>query len=115
MRLGFINSCSNVFKAAFRDLPALIENYKNIKEENVDSNLQDDRDKAKHASDMLKKINNKKFIISLAGLCDIYSQFSQMVCELQKVNLLPFVRYASYHRCFNKIRRMIETVDDHLL
>ena len=70
----------------------------NIKEENVDSNLQDDRDKANHASDMLKKINNKKFIISLAGLCDIYSQFSQMVCELQKVNLLPFERYASYHR-----------------
>ena len=67
----FANSCSNVFKSAYRDLPALIQNYKRVREENLDSNLQENRDKAKHAADMLKKLNNKKYILSLAGLCDI--------------------------------------------
>ena len=38
-----------------------------------------------------------------------------MVCELQKVNVLPFERYGNYQRSFNKIRRMLETVNDHSL
>ena len=82
-------------------------------EENVGSNLQENKDKAKHAADMLKKLNNKKNILSLAGICDIYSQFSQMVCELQIVNVLPFERYAQYQRQFNKMRKMLETINDH--
>ena len=84
-----------------------------MRDNNVGSNLQEDRDKAKHASDMLKKINNKKNILLHAGLCDVYSQFSQMVCELQKVNVLPFERYVQYQRTFNKIRRMTESISDH--
>ena len=111
----FANSCSNVFKAAYRDLPAIIENYKNVKEEYVGSNLQEERDKAKHASDMLKKLNNKKNILTLAGICDIYNQFSQMVCELQKVNVLPFERFAQYKRIFNTMKQMVESLGDHSL
>ena len=109
----FANSCSNVFKAAYRDLPALIENYKKVVDENLDSNLQEERDKAKHAADMLKKLNNKKAILKLAATCDIYAQFSQMVCELQKVNLLPIQRYSEYQRIFNKMRRMRDSLNDH--
>ena len=109
----FANSSEKVFKAAYKTLPALIQSYKTTRDNNVDSNLQTERDKAKHASDMLRKLNNKKFILGLAGLCDIYHQFSCMVCDLQTVNLLPHERYHKYQSAFNRIRRMNETVDDH--
>ena len=86
----FANSCSKVFDAGFKDMPVLIENYRKTNEENVHSNLQENRDKAKHATDMLKKLDNKKNLLNLAGICDIYSQFSKMVCVLQEFNVLPF-------------------------
>ena len=92
----FANSSEKVFKTAYIDMPAIIESYKNTRDEYVASNLQKERDKAKHASDMLKNLNNKKNILSHAGLCDIYHQFSCMVCELQEVNLLPYQRYEKY-------------------
>ena len=82
-----------MFKTAYRDLPALIENYKDTRDEYVASNLQKEREKGKHAADMLKKLNYKKNILSLGGLCDIYHKFSSMVPELQTVNLLPYQRY----------------------
>ena len=92
----FANSCSQVFNTGYRDLSVLIETYKKTRDENVGSNLQEERDKAKHAADMLKVLNNKKSMLQLAGTCDIYSQFSAMVCNLQKVNVLPHERYSQY-------------------
>ena len=109
----FANSCSKVFDAGFKDMPVLIENYRKTNEENVDSNLQENRDKAKHASDMLKKLDNKKNILNLTGICDIYSQFSKMVCVLQEVNVLPFERHSNYQKIFNTMRQMTESIDDH--
>ena len=109
----FANSSSRVFDSAFKDLDALIENYKKTVDENIDSNLQESRDKANHAAEMLRKLNNKKFQLGLSALCDIYSKFSQMVCELQKVNSLPYERFENYKRVLNKIKQMLETLCDH--
>ena len=109
----FANSCSKVFDAGFKNTPALIESYRRTKEENIASNLQENRDKAKHASDMLKQLDNKKTLLSLVGVCDIYSQFSKMVCVLQEVNVLPYERHANYQKTFNNMRIMIENIDDH--
>ena len=68
----FAISSSKVFNTFFKDLPAIIERCRQIRDGNKDSHLKNNRDKAKHASDMLKKIYNKKFLLSQAGLCDIY-------------------------------------------
>ena len=109
----FANSCSQVFNTGYRDLSVLIETYKKTRDENVGSNLQEERDKAKHAADMLKVLNNKKSMLQLAGICDIYSQFSAMVCNLQKVNVLPHERYSQYQDRFNKMRHMMDSISDH--
>ena len=109
----FANSCSQVFNTGYRDLSVLIETYKKTRDENVGSNLQEERDKAKHAADMLKVLNNKKSMLQLAGTCDIYSQFSAMVCNLQKVNVLPHERYSQYQDRFNKMRHMMDSISDH--
>ena len=109
----FANSCSQVFNTGYKDLPVLITTYKETRDKNVGSNLQDERDKAKHAADMLKVLDNKNNIIQLGGTCDIYSQFSVMVCNLQKVNVLPYERYSQYQDRLNKMRQMMDTISDH--
>ena len=52
-------------------------------------------------------------MLQLAGTCDIYSQFSAMVCNLQKVNVLPHERYSQYQDRFNKMRHMMDSISDH--
>ena len=58
----FANSSAKVFKTAYRDRPVFIQGYKEIRESLFDSSLQKDRYKANHASDMLRRLNNKKYL-----------------------------------------------------
>ena len=109
----FANSSSRVFNTFFTDLPAIIARYRAIIEENKNSNIQTNKDKVTHANQMLKKLDNKKFLLSQAGLCDIYSLFSAVVCDLQKVNQMPFERYDSFMKKLQLLQKMTETVHDH--
>ena len=52
-------------------------------------------------------------MLATAGLVDIYSIFSAMVCELQVVNLLPFERYDKFQNLMLDLRKMTETLKDH--
>jgi hypothetical protein len=108
----FSNHEHKVLKSFYTDLPAYIKHYEQI-EETCDSNTQRDKDKRSHATSMLKKLKNKKFFLQLAGTCDIYSVMSQMSCELQTVNLLPFERYDRFLVQLNKLEKMVSTLDDH--
>ena len=49
----------------------------------------------------------------MAGLLDIYSKFSVIVCQLQKVKQLPFERYDEFQKLCQDIRKMTENVDAH--
>lgn len=109
----FANSSSRVFNTFFTDLPAIIARYRAIKTENENSNIQKEKDKATHASNMLKKLDNKKFLLSQAGLCDIYSLFSSVVCDLQKVNQLPFERWDLFKKKLQILQKMTENLRDH--
>ena len=111
----FANHGSKVFKSLLTDLPVIIERYKQVKNKNLVSNEQKKRDKGIHASNMLKKIDNKKFILSLTGLVDIYSHFSVIVSELQCVNKLPFERFDKHQELCNDLKKKAITVDDHSL
>ena len=62
---------------------------------------------------MLKKIDNKKFILSLTGLVDIYSHFSAIVSDLQQVNKLPFERLDNFNNLCSELRKKVITIDDH--
>ena len=109
----FANHGSKVLKSLLNDLPVIIERYKEIKNENIASNVQKKRDKGIHASNMLKKIDNKKFILSLTGLVDIYSHFSAIVSELQVVNKLPFERFDKFNNLCNDLKKKVVTVYEH--
>ena len=111
----FANSCKNVFKSFYTDLPALILSYTKNRDDNLNSNVQRERDLGQHAKDMLKKINNKMFLLSTGGALDIYTIFSIIVCDLQKVNQLPFERYDTFQKLCKTLIKMTETVSDHLL
>ena len=95
------------------DLPVIIEMYKQIKDKNITSHEQKKHDKVIYASNMLKKIDKKKFIISLTGLVYIYSHFSVIVNELQAVNKLPFERFDKHQELCNDLKKKVATVDDH--
>ena len=109
----FSNHASKVFNSFYHDLPVFIKHYEQIKETYKNSNVQREKDKAKHASDILKKISNKKFFYQVAGGVDIYKILSQLACELQIVNLLPHERYDRFERQLEKLREMISCIDDH--
>ena len=111
----FANSCHSVYKSFYNDLPAIILNYEKViteHEEALDNKL---GDKAQKASRMLKKLRNKHFILSLAGLVDIYSTFSAIVCYVQKVNILPFQRYDVFQDYLKHFQTMLDQIGDHSL
>lgn len=65
----FSNHASNVFNSFSHDLPVFIKHYEQMKETYKNSNVQREKDKAKHASDILKKISNTKvFFIKWLGV-----------------------------------------------
>ena len=86
--------------------------YEKIKEAYQSSNIQREKDKAKNASDMLKKLKNKKLFLQNAGTVDIYKVLSQLVCEMQIVNLLPHERYDKFLKQMDRLQNMISTVDE---
>ena len=62
---------------------------------------------------MLNKIKNKAFILKLAGLVDIYNNFSVIVSQLQIVNVLPFERLDNFREKHEHMKKMIDTIHDH--
>ena len=95
----FANHAKKVFLSTYQDLVIIIRHYEIIKRNNSDSRYKEQRDKGEHAQLMLNKIKNKEFILKLAGLVDIYNIFSELVSELQIVNVLPFERLYNFRRC----------------
>ena len=49
----------------------------------------------------------------MAGLLDIYSKFSVIVCQLQKLTQQPFERYDEFQKLCQDIRKMTKNVDAH--
>ena len=79
----------------------------------INSNNGKERDLAKLAEDVLKKVQNKKFILTLCGIVDIYSQFSLIVSIVQKVNKLPYQRYDEFFSVVNSLEKMKKTLNNH--
>ena len=79
----------------------------------INSNNGKERDLAKLAEDVLKKVQNKKFILTLCGIVDIYSKFSLIVSIVQKVNKLPYQRYDEFFSVVNSLEKMKKTLNNH--
>ena len=108
----FPNSCYNVYNSFLTDIPAILKCLMETAKL-INSNNGKERDLAKLAEDVLKKVQNKKFILTLCGIVDIYSMFSLIVSIVQKVNKLPYQRYDEFFSVVNSLEKMKQTLSNH--
>ena len=108
----FPNSCFNVYNSFLIDMPALINCLEKTSKLS-ESKYSKDRDLAKSAGDTLRKIKDKKFILTLCGVVDIYSKFSIIVSIVQKVNKLPFERYDEFMSAVTSMENMKQSIKNH--
>ena len=95
----FANHCVQVYKQFRKDYPALFVTLEETQMEGLQGDSRS-RKTGLEASDLLNKINNKNFALTLSGICDIYEAFSHGINVLQIVNLLPHERvdkFSSLH------------------
>ena len=102
--IRFPNTCFNVFKSFLTDIPAILKCLMGTSKL-INSNNGKERDLAKSAEYVLNKIKNKKFILTLCGIVDIYSKFSLIVSIVQKVNKLPYQRYDDFFSVVNSLEK----------
>lgn len=68
-------------------------------------------EKADRAAQIMAKLHNAKFMLSLAGVADIYGQYGTIVNIIQKVNLLPHERMDKFFAAVDKLALMIGSLD----
>lgn len=91
----FANYCKFVYKNFREDYKSIVTVFEQRQEDSVGGNsLQ--REKAASANLKMNKIFNVKFCLRLSGMCDLYDHFSKIICDLQKVDILPHERYAEF-------------------
>ena len=67
----------------------LIKTLEEVKEDNYEGRSSE-RDKAEKADELQGEIMNSVFVLTLAGLIDIYTLYGSISKLLQIVNILPF-------------------------
>ena len=100
----FPNYSARVFDSFLKDFSSIIRCFE---ESQADMN---NKHRMKYAT-LSNKIQNLTFMCSLSGITDIYSVFSQLVECLQKVCMLPHVRYDTAMRKIEKFEVMLEQID----
>ena len=89
----FANSIRKVTINIMKDFEVIVKCLKKIIDEHKDSNIAKDREKAADAKNILKRITNKKFVLQLSGISDVYEVFGKIVNSCQIVDILPFERH----------------------
>ena len=98
----FANFVIRVYMMIRETYPALLRTLEEVQEECMTS----ERAKALKAADISGQMYNVEFALKLSGLCDIYNQFSTVVCILQKVDMLPHEKYDTFKGILNKMKEM---------
>ena len=71
-----------------------------------------DREKADKAAGLLSRIQNLKFLLLLALICDVYKHFGACINLLQKVNVLPHERFDKFEQgCIQRFELMEACVE----
>ena len=92
------------------DLQPIILGLEKIQLEKCGGNKKD-REEADNAAAFRAQIYNKKFVLRLTGLCDVYNVYGNIANILQKVNTLPYEKFDLFHKLLTKLRNMIKSVD----
>ena len=107
----FANSIRNVTINIRKDFLIIVNCLKKIIDEKKDSTIGKEREKAADAERILRKICNKKFVLQLSGISDLYEVFRKIVNYCQLVDILPFERYDKVKEAIAELKEMVDHVD----
>ena len=107
----FANYVRLVYGSFREDYPGLVRTFKEVVERLVNGSSED-RKRAKDIASIQGQIFNLKFVIELSGSCDIYNRFGHGINTLQKVNILPHIKYDEFISIVvDGLRQMADSVD----
>ena len=106
----FANSIRNVTINIRKDFEVIVECLKKLTI-GKDSHASKIREKAQEAERILQKICNKKFVLQLSGISDIYDVFGKIVNTSQIVDMLPFERFDKVNSAVNDLKDMSKHLD----
>eukprot|EP00794_Sanderia_malayensis_P014467 gene14467-15971_t len=110
----FANSRRQVYVNVHHDLQALVT----CLEDKVALSYQNPSDgklrqKANEAKQLLGKLLNVRFLLTLAGCADVYGQYGKIVNAAQIVNLLPHERLELFMKEVTVLGKMKKCLSDH--
>ena len=107
----FANSIRNVTINIRKDFEIIIKSLQKIYDDMNDSRVSKIREKADDAKRLLKKLSNKKFVLELSGISDIYEVFGKVVNTCQIVDILPHERFDYVIKAIEELKDMIDHKD----
>eukprot|EP00112_Aurelia_sp_Birch-Aquarium-sp1_P017083 Seg3933.2 transcript_id=Seg3933.2/GoldUCD/mRNA.D3Y31 product="hypothetical protein" protein_id=Seg3933.2/GoldUCD/D3Y31 len=111
----FTNHCVKLYKQLRKDFPGLIMTLEETQLEKAGGDARD-RQKANDAAGIMNQLANRKMVVRLSGMCDIYETFENGVDVLQIVNMLPHDKYDNFfEKCVNKLEKMAAIAQIHEL
>ena len=108
----FANHCATVYEQFFKNYPALVCTLEETHDFLKDGTSRE-KEKSANAGRIRSKLISQQFVIRLCGICDIYNLFSDIVNLLQKVNILPHIKYEKFNLLILKLEDMCLTISDH--
>ena len=109
----FANSVRFVTINSRKDFQIIVKCLQKIVDENENENssIGKDRDKAADAERIPKKICTKKFVLELSGISDVYDVFGKIVNICQEVDVLPHERFDKVKAAVAELKDMVEHRD----
>ena len=89
------------------DIEKMISNHSGL--EQADPII---REKGRKARELKGRLFNEEALLLLAGLCDLYEVFGELVNIVQEVRTLPHLRYDKFTAVLDKFRKMTEHFED---
>ena len=108
----FANHCATVYEQFFLNYPALLCTLEETHDFLKDRTSRE-KEKSANTGRIRSKLISQQFVIRLCGICDIYNVFSDIVNLLQKVNILPHIKYEKFNLLILKLEKMCLTISDH--
>ena len=96
----------------FRERYALLLEVLEATKEEFRQGLSTERKKADTADEIMGRMYNSKFNLSLSGMTDVYKPYSTGIKLLQTVNILPTIKYENFKKAtVDTYKKMLMTVD----
>ena len=107
----FPNFSAIVLRGFVENYPAIIRAIVEVQERGrLSGATENEKKKADKSAGLQCKVYSLKFALTVAGVADSYSLFSKTVNILQKVNMLPHMKFDMFEECREEFQVMSSTV-----